>query len=577
MSVLTADARPAPGADAARQTMLLQFHWTVVCLSIFYALLSWTLHYAPGVRVMLLNAAIIGANIVYLRTRNNYVVASNIYLIVNCLVAITGSSYFSGGLYSPVTPWYATGPIAAVFLLGMNTNALLLTALNMLCIGAFAALAYLGIAPPVLYDPQYTGLFFATSLVGLVLTLGVLTQQFDRAKSRALQASEQSNLALREAMDKVEAAYQAKSRFLSAASHDLRQPAHALGMFVTRLAQLPTSAQHGELIHGIERSVHALQEMIDSYFDYTRLDAQAGTPTLRPVRVNDLVDQLRTLFDSATGQKRLRLVIRPSPLWVLSDATLLQRVLLNLVSNAIQYSPGGTVLVSCRPCGQGRQARLEVWDSGIGIAPHLHERIFEEFFQVGNPARDRAQGLGLGLNMVERSCKQLQHPLALRSQLGCGSRFSVIATRAPPPPPARPAAVPAEAVMLHPDVQGLQVLLVEDNALANAALCGVLESWGCTVRACSDAQQACTAVQHIRPDFVICDYRLPGEQNGIALIAQLRALAGQMLPACLISGDMDEDFRRQAAAADLLVLRKPIKPASLRSVLRNGRNAVPRL
>ena len=576
MTTLPAEARPRPlpATDAARQTMLLQFHWTVVCLSIFYALLSWTLHYRPGVQVMLLNAAIIGANMVYLRTRRNYAVASNIYLLVNCLVAITGSSYFSGGLYSPVTPWYATGPIAAVYLLGLNANALALTALNVLCIGAFATLAYLGIAPPVLYDAQYTGLFFATSLIGLVLTLGVLTQQFDRAKSRALLASEQSNLALREAMDKVEAAYQAKSRFLSAASHDLRQPAHALGMFVTRLSQLPTSAQHAELIHGIERSVHALQEMIDSYFDYTRLDAQAGALTLRPVRVNDLFDQLRTLFDSATAQQRVRLVIRPSPLWVLSDATLLQRVLLNLVSNAIQYSPEGTVLVSCRPCGQGRQARFDVWDSGIGIAPHLHERIFEEFFQVGNPARDRAQGLGLGLNMVERSCKQLQHPLALRSQLGCGSRFSVLALRAEPPA-AKPPSV-ADTSALQGDVQGLQVLLVEDNALANAALAGVLHSWGCTVRACHDAQQACDAVQQSRPDFVICDYRLPGPHNGIALVAQLRTLAGAALPACLISGDMDEDFRHQAAAAELLVLRKPIKPASLRSVLRNGRSTLHR-
>jgi CheY-like chemotaxis protein/anti-sigma regulatory factor (Ser/Thr protein kinase) len=359
----------------------------------------------------------------------------------------------------------------------------------------------------------------------------------------------------------------AKSRFLASASHDLRQPAHALGMFVARLVSLPKDVPNGELIRGVESSVRELQDMLDVFFDYSRLDSPALDLLLGPVQVNAIFTQLRKLFTGVAAEKGLRLVIRPTRLWIHSDPILLQRILLNLLSNAIRYTHSGTVLLSCRPAQGGSQARIEVWDSGIGIAQHLHAQIFEEFFQVGNQQRSRDQGLGLGLAMVERSCRLVQHTLALRSNLGCGSRFTLLApltlqrlAQAEAPEATAPAGS---------ELQALKVLVIEDDALSNMALKAVLESWGCQVSTFFEARHAYLHVESGQlPDFVISDYRMAGDTHGIAAIQTLRALCGRPVPACLISGDTEIDLKQQAADLGLVLLKKPVQPAKLRNLIR---------
>ena len=254
----------------------------------------------------------------------------------------------------------------------------------------------------------------------------------------------------------------------------------------------------------------------------------------------------------------------------MSDPVLLQRVLLNLVNNAIKYTAQGTVLVCCRPARQGRQAQIQVWDSGIGIDAPLHQSVFEEFFQVANPERDHTKGLGLGLSMVDRSCRLLRHPVALRSALGCGSRFTVHADASAPRPIQPPPAAPDDTLDGAP-VQGREIWLIEDNPLGGQALQGLLQSWGCTTRLFENLALARQAVEAGEmPDFLISDYRLREQETGITAILTLRELLQRKVPACLMTGDLQEEVLHQAQSAGLVLLKKPVQPAKLRSLLRRS-------
>lgn len=468
---------------------------------------------------------------------------------------IFGALIVFGGVEGTGLYWVHAVPFLAFFLKGDRQGWLFSVAFLV----AVTAYFLLG-GPTLAWAYHYTpvaGTHFVLSLLFYTLVAAAFNHVRSRFEAQLAQGK-----------DEAEAASLAKSRFLAAASHDLRQPAHAMGMFVSGLSQLPHDARTRELVAGVDASVHALQEMLDAFFDYSRLDAPSMQVRLTEFPVNQLLDQLRTSFEAMATSKGLRLRIRPCSLWVRSDPVLMHRVLLNLVSNAVQHTHQGTVLVTCRPIYGHSQARLEVWDSGIGIAPEHHVSVFQEFFQVNNPQRDRSKGMGLGLSLVERACRLLGHPVTLRSALGCGARFGVQL----PIASARPDAAwrPTPELPAQTDLDGLQVLLIEDDALGGVALTGLLQSWGCRVASAVDAASACALVRQLPTlDVVVSDYRLPGPTNGIAAIGQLRDLLGRPLPACVISGDMDASARQQALDAGLPWLQKPVRPAKLRSVLRN--------
>ncbi|WP_296511123.1 hybrid sensor histidine kinase/response regulator [Rhodoferax sp.] len=566
--------------DPEKLQLLRHFGSAVALSSLLYAGFNWLMGFVPGVWIMLGNGAALMANQFWLGRIRNLADYNRLGMAQTaiCFTAVSGVTYYSGGVQSPVVVWIALAPIAATLLFGFTSKTVFWLAMTLTAVAGFGLLPLVHLEAPRRYDTELTHLFFANSLFGFVLLLFVLTQIFESIKNRALQESETRNRELRVANDRVEAAYVAKSRFLAAASHDLRQPAHALGMFVARLSQIhqerdtavPERRASEELVQGVTTSAQALQELLDVLFDYSRLESTHADNPLRPVCVNDLFTQLRVLFANTAASKGLHLRIRPTPLWVMSDPVLLQRVLLNLVSNALEYTPRGTVLVTCRPAAQGQQASIQVWDSGIGIARELHNTVFEEFFQVENPERDRAKGLGLGLSMVDRSCRLLGHALALRSNLGCGSRFTVTATATPLRP--RPSELPpAEDFSGKADVQGASIWLIEDNALGGQALQGLLLSWGCKAELFEDADQAQRAAQEgAVPDFIISDYRLRHKQNGIGAILTLRAMLQSDIPACLITGDLEDDVNYQAHRAGLVLLKKPLQPAKLRSLLRRS-------
>jgi len=373
--------------------------------------------------------------------------------------------------------------------------------------------------------------------------------------------------ALRSKKDEAEQATQAKSRFLAAASHDLRQPLHALGMFVSRLAQLPHDGQTGQLIGNLEASVRAMQSLLDGLLDISRLEAQAVKVNKQPFALAPLLQQLAQDLMPTAVDKGLSLRIRPSPLWVLSDATLVYRIMLNLVGNALRYTEHGGVLVAARKVQGGSQVELQVWDTGIGIAPEHQQAVFAEFFQVANPARDRTRGLGLGLNIVQRTAALLEHPLHLSSRLGRGTRFSLTLPVVAALPAARPA--PPAETSLPDDLCDALALVIEDDDLVRHALTGLLRGWGLRVMPARGLQQARDQVSEGGvPGVIISDYRLQDGPDGIEVVQQLRAAWGAHIPACLMSGDTDASLMQAAQAAGLTLLHKPVRPAKLRSLLR---------
>ncbi|MDZ7920621.1 ATP-binding protein [Rhodoferax sp.] len=374
---------------------------------------------------------------------------------------------------------------------------------------------------------------------------------------------------LRLKKEEAETATLAKSRFLAAASHDLRQPTHALGMFVARLGQLPLDAPTRQLVASLEASVQSMQDLLDGLLDVSRLDAGAVQVKIGPVNMGELFHSLRKALQPLAESKGLRLRIRPSPYWAMTDPVLLQRMVMNLANNAIRYTERGTVLITCRRVEGGRAVRLDVADSGIGISPTHQEDIFREFYQVGNSGRDRAQGLGLGLNIVERTAQLLGHSITLRSALGCGTRFSIHLPVAQ--------AVDASAALVSVDpqglggVEGMRVLVIEDDGFALEAIRDLLSSWGCVVNAAATVAQALDFVNaYAAPDVVLSDFRLGEARNGLDVIAMVRAHARRDIPACLMSGDTDAGLIQAARDAGLTLLHKPVRPAKLRSFLRRS-------
>ena len=379
--------------------------------------------------------------------------------------------------------------------------------------------------------------------------------------------------ALRLKKEQAESATLAKSRFLAAASHDLRQPSHALGMFVARLGQLPMDAQMRELVDNLEISVQAMQDLLDGLLDLSRLDSGNVQVRIGSVDLNELLSSVRNSLQSMAEAKGLRLHIRPTRLWVFSDASLLQRMVVNLVINAIRYTERGTVLVACRPNAQGKGVRIEVWDSGIGIPAEHHENIFKEFYQLSNRAGDRNFGMGLGLNIVQRSAALLGHQIALRSELGCGTRFTLMLDAVPRSQIETQSPADSQESMPGDLTVSIEVLLIEDNDNAREAVRGLLQSWGYTVQVASSLSEARDLVSRLgAPDLILSDFHLGATEDGIVCIQTLREIAGWAIPACLISGDTNGDFLQSVAAADLPLLHKPVRPAKLRSLLRRMRS-----
>jgi len=367
------------------------------------------------------------------------------------------------------------------------------------------------------------------------------------------------------AKEDAEIANAAKSKFLAAASHDLRQPMHALGLFVSKINNQQRYPEIYDDVKNIKKSSDALESLLNALLDISKLDAGVLKPELSSFNVCSIIDKVIFNSESKAVKKGLRLRHRKTNALVISDMLMLQRILNNLVSNAIRYTSSGSVFIACRQ--RKNRLRIEVRDSGIGIAQDELGDVFEEFYQAQNPERDRSKGLGLGLAIVERLCHLLDHKLDVRSAPGKGSVFSIEV----------PLSHEADSEKTEPilnnnftsDVAGLNVLVIDDEALVREGMATTLKSWDCTALLADSANNAIEQLQNsdFTPDIIISDYRLRENKTGAQAIQKINQFCKQDIPAIIVTGDTAADRLQEAKDSGYQLLHKPVSPAKLRSVM----------
>jgi signal transduction histidine kinase len=355
----------------------------------------------------------------------------------------------------------------------------------------------------------------------------------------------------------------AKSRFLAAASHDLRQPVHALSLFVAALRPRVSDPEAVTLLDHIDNSVRAMSGLFNGLLDVSRLDAGVVEVNRQSFAIQPLLERICRDHAGDAEAKGISLDLKPCSMVVRSDPVLLERVVRNIVANAVAYTDRGRVVVGCR---RGVTLSIQVWDTGRGIPPAEQEEVFKEFYQVGNPERDRTKGVGLGLAIVRRLTALLDHPLTLRSQPARGTVFML---QVPLSPSATDADGGRPEMTAVTDIRGSGLILfVDDEAAIQAAMKSLLNDWGYQ---CIVAGSFEEMVQRIvscpdRPQLIISDYRLRGQEDGIGIIERLRSeYNDDEIPGMLITGDTAPDRLREAQESGLLLLHKPVPNSRLRA------------
>jgi Na+/proline symporter/CheY-like chemotaxis protein len=403
---------------------------------------------------------------------------------------------------------------------------------------------------------------------GYVATFSDVTafRHAERALTRANETLEQRVVArtaeLARATGEAERANETKSRFLAAVSHDLLQPLHAAQLFAHSLSTRLLESERPTARH-LDGALNATESLLAGLLDIARLDGGRLHPRARAFALDELLGPLTAEFAVLAEERGLRLDAVRTRVWVRSDPQLLRRVLQNFLGNALRHAERGRVLLGCRRDGQ--QIRVEVWDTGPGIAESERHLIFEEFRRGGGAT---GQGLGLGLAIAERMARLLNHALSLRSWPGCGSAFAVTV----PLTTAEATATLVPAQALPESDRGGVALVVDNEPQALTALRMLLESWGWRVLAARDAAQALSMAAAERPDVAILDYHLDGGHTGLALHAELRAVLGDLRTA-ILTADRDSALRQRVQAEGIVLLYKPLKPLMLQQLLRQAQTA----
>jgi PAS domain S-box-containing protein len=391
-----------------------------------------------------------------------------------------------------------------------------------------------------------------------------LTQLNEQLETRI----EEATRALRLKKEDAENANYDKTRFLAAASHDLRQPMHALGLFVGELQSKLTTPEQRKIVGKVEESVDALSNLLDALLDISKLDAGVVTPNITVFSIENLFERIAHDYRPLAERKGISLRVIPNATHVLSDPVLLERILINLISNAVRYTPvGGRVVLLCRY--REDKLRIEVRDNGIGIPKDEQESIFREFVQLANKERDRSKGLGLGLAIVDRIARLLQHDIVLRSEPNKGSVFAVSVPRVDAPMQEAAASLASEEAAEHRpsgEFDMLDVLVIDDDALVRKSTQGIIESWGCHVSMAASLNEVKEVHAKANFDLVICDYCLP-DGNGVELAEWIKANFKIQPLFILISGDTSFEVLKLVNERGIQLLHKPVRPAKLRSLI----------
>lgn len=424
----------------------------------------------------------------------------------------------------------------------------------------------------------------ATSQLELVARVGaiasvllaVLTWTLLRRRIRMLRADEE----LRAAKDNAEAASRAKSQFLAAASHDLRQPVQALGLFTAALQAMAkrqqlSGAEVAQVASRLQLALQGLGRLLNGLFDLSGLESGTVTVAKRAMPVRELLSEVHSAFAGPAAAKGLRLeVALPRDLWVHSDPLILSRVLSNLVANALRYTNEGSILVGCRRRAGGI-VEVQVLDTGIGIAAQEQVRIFADFYQVANVARERERGMGLGLAIAQRSAQLLGSAITVRSQPGLGSVFSVALPMATAPVFSASAPLPE---LPAPRLNG-DVLVIDDDPQLTHAMEHLLAEWGLRTVTAHSVDTAVAAARAARETggiaLIVSDYQLGPRETGVEAIRAVERETGRKSPAILVTGDTSAGAAGEASRLGYPLLHKPVDPAALLALVERAASGEP--
>jgi signal transduction histidine kinase len=478
------------------------------------------------------------------------------------------------------SPFHQTALVLIAYTYTLGSVQLLATQPSLFL--AFVSIVLLPIVARVASDASQPWHFELAGILGLLFAITLLMgrtyrdalSQAIELKLRTEQLAEQLQVekaAADEARRVAEAANRAKTQFFAAASHDLRQPLHAMGLFAEALRQRASDPEVSALVHSINDSVDALDGLFSELLDLTRIEAGGVDVQPAPVRLHELFSRLRLHFEPAAFEKGLALTFRGGQHVAHTDGLLLERILRNLVSNAIRYTRDGGVLVACR--ARGSHLLLQVWDSGIGIdAAHL-PHVFDEFYQVqatASLAPHQRKGLGLGLAIVKRLADLLGAPLAVRSQPGRGSVFSLEVPRGREPRTIG-APAPTAANGLGLTLERHRIVVVEDEPAVREGLATLLKAWGAQVQSFDGLPALAQALDDSdaqAPDLAIVDYRLGDGHSGVEALLALRARwPARRMPGLVVTGSSLVGHEDEAARHDFHVLMKPVLPGKLRAMI----------
>ena len=404
-------------------------------------------------------------------------------------------------------------------------------------------------------------------LLVMFLAINMILALRSNRQNREFLASQLANQKLLESLAKekliAERAMVAKSRFLAAASHDLRQPLHAMGLFLGALRNRENDPQKLCIIEDMSKSAEALNGLFNSLLDVSRLDAEIIEFNPAHVPANWMFDTLRAQFAQQASEKGIEVRIRTCDHVLYCDVVLLGRVLRNLFANAVQYTGTGYISLYCEDRDENSKV-VTLEDTGMGIPAEFSEEVFSEYYQLNNPARDRNKGLGLGLSIVSRLCELMDLPLEMESAEGKGTIFRIVV----------PAGIPAKVVKQGQVATGMIasgrcVLVIDDEPLVLQSMRHMLEEWGCEVLLADSARDALKilALSNAVPDIIISDYRLADDLNGVDAVAVVRESVDALIPAIVVSGDTSPERLKEVKETGLQLLHKPVQPNELNEVM----------
>ncbi|WP_391345955.1 hybrid sensor histidine kinase/response regulator [Azospirillum sp. A23] len=407
-------------------------------------------------------------------------------------------------------------------------------------------------------------------IVGVYTDITVIKREEERR--RASEQAEKSALMmlndqLQQAKSQADQANLSKTRFIAAASHDLLQPLNAARLFVSALADLEQPAANAELVDNIDLALASVEDLLSALLDISKLDAGAVTPEVSDFPLRGILAPLATEYAAVAAERGIDLKVVGSGAVVRSDMRLLRRIVQNFLSNALRYVQGGRVVVGCRRTGDGG-IRIEVWDNGPGIPRDKIAEIFQEFRRLDTPVtKGRDRGMGLGLAIVDRVARMLDHPITVRSEPGRGSVFAVTVPRGTERRAVRPASIAARPMTNR--LAGTSVLVLDNEPAVVAGMEALLRGWACDVVSATNGDEALALLSGMPqpPDLLIADYHLDDGALGVNEVARLRAACGRILPAVIVTANRTPELADEAKAAGCLVLNKPVKPAQLRAVM----------